>query len=252
MNSDLQRRAWNGASAAYQRIHELGTEQVSYGPLLPGEATLHLLGSVAGLRILDLGCGGGQNAVALTLAGANVVAVDVSDAQLVFARQMAAIQGITIEFVRGDATALAFLDDDSCDRILAVYLFPYVDDLDAALAECYRVLKPGGELILSQDHPMRACFWDEAAGQESILPARSYFEARPLHWAFADTDTAMISYHRPLERWVGALQEAGFQLRTLREFPLPAGIADEPWADEYTAEIAVYLPQTMLLIARKR
>lgn len=251
-NAELQRRAWNQASAAYQTLHALETDDITYGPLLPGEKQLHLLGNLKGQRVVDLGCGGGQNAIALCNAGAQVIGVDVSDAQIVFARQVAAIEDVAVEFVRGDVTDLSFLDDQSCDCILAVYVFPYVDNLPQALAECHRVLKPGGRLILSQDHPIRATFWDEESGAEGVLPVRSYFDHQPLRWSFADTGTAMISYHRPLQEWFIALQEAGFQVQALREFPLPPGTANAPWADEYTAEIAVHLPQTLVLVAQKR
>ncbi len=44
---------------------ELPTDTVTYGADVPAEHELHLLGSVAGKRILDLGCGGGHNAIAL-------------------------------------------------------------------------------------------------------------------------------------------------------------------------------------------
>jgi SAM-dependent methyltransferase len=119
------------------------------------------------------------------------------------------------------------------------------------LAECARALRPGGQIVISQDHPIRACYWDEENGEESILPARSYFESRPLRWSFAETGTPMISHHRTIGQWVSLLHESGFVVQKMLEFPLPTHMADEPWADEYTYEVAIHLPQTMILVAQK-
>ena len=75
-------KAWDRASKVYleRRGHDVQT--VSYGNLAPDEDALGLLGDLQGKRILDVGCGGGQNAVACALAGATVVGVDLSIAQL--------------------------------------------------------------------------------------------------------------------------------------------------------------------------
>lgn len=252
MTVEDQRRAWNRVAGVYQQRHQIGADLVQYGPLAPDETKLHLLGMVTGKHILEIGCGSGRNCVALARAGATVTGVDVSDIQIEFAHQLAAAEGITIDFRCSDAADLSFLADASQDRVLAVYLFPYIEDAPALLTECARVLRPGGQIVISQDHPIRACYWDQERREESILPTRSYFERRPLHWSFVETGTPMISHHRTIGQWFSLLRESGFVMQKILEFPLPPGVADEPWADEYTTEVAIHLPQTMILVAHKR
>jgi SAM-dependent methyltransferase len=251
VSAEDQRRSWNCTSDLYQKRHQIGVAAVQYGPLVPNESDLELLGNVAGLNILEVGCGGGQNCIVLARQGATVIGVDVSDAQIDFARRLAQAEDVVCQFHRGDVADLTFLPDASQDLLLAVYVFPYVADLQAALAECARVLRPAGRLILSQDHPIRACYWHAERQEESLLPARSYFDTRPLHWAFATTGASMTSYHRTLGQWFSLLRESGLEIEQIQEFPLPPGYADEPWADEYTAEVAIHLPQALLLAAKR-
>ena len=123
--------------------------------------------------------------------------------------------------------------------------------MTACLAECARLLRPGGRLIFAQDHPIRASFWDEEMQEESVLPARSYFDDSPLHWTFTGTDAAMTSHHRTLGWWFSSLHEAGFAVSDLRELPLPAGWEDGPDVDEYTRDIAQFLPQVLVIDAVK-
>ena len=83
------RNAWNDNSETYQSLHEISTESAHYGPWAPLENELRLLGDVCGLRILELGCGGGQCCIAFAKQGATVAGVDLSDDQIEFARKLA-------------------------------------------------------------------------------------------------------------------------------------------------------------------
>lgn len=246
-----QRRSWNRAAERYQAQHRIGTAAVHYGPIAPDEHTLNLLGDVAEKRILEIGCGGGQNCVVLARQGADVTGLDLSDTQINFARRLAQDEGVAVDFRQGEAADLGFVHTASLDLVLAVYLFPYVEDVPAVLRECTRTLRPGGKLIISQDHPIRACFWDQEVEDEGVLPARRYSDTTPMRWSFADTGAPMRSYHRPLTQWLDWLHEEKLVLRRLLEFAAPPEWAEDPWADEYTSHVAVYLPQSMILIAEK-
>src|SRR3546814_16354448 len=68
---------------------DLPTDVVTYGPDVPREDTLKLLGNVEGKRILDLGCGAGHNAIALDKQGAKVPEVDAPPAQVAEAQAAA-------------------------------------------------------------------------------------------------------------------------------------------------------------------
>lgn len=242
-----QRSAWNQAAPIFNRRHE---ESPSLIALATGEIE-EILGPVDGAAILEIGCGAGRFAVALAQRGAQVTGVDVSDAQIAAARERADRAGVGMRLLRVDAADLSPLADASFDAVVALFATPYIEQIDAWLAECARLLRPGGRLLFAQDHPIRACFWDEEMEEESILPARSYFDDTPLHWTYGGSDAAMTSYHRPLSLWITSLHETGFVLTALRELPLPDGWADDPNADEYTRDIAAYLPQVIVFDAKK-
>lgn len=113
-------------------------------------------GIVAGERVLDVGCGGGRHAYACARAGADVVAVDLSTAELeqvvaLLAAMDAAGElpaGTRTTAVAGDAGALPF-PDGAFSRVVASEVLEHLDDDGRALEELARVLVPGGLLALS-------------------------------------------------------------------------------------------------------
>jgi 2-polyprenyl-6-hydroxyphenyl methylase/3-demethylubiquinone-9 3-methyltransferase len=102
---------------------------------------LHL--APAGLRTLDIGCGGGLLAEEFARLGYAVVGVDPSEESLAAARTHAAGQGLAIEYhcARGEALPFA---DDSFDLVYCCDVLEHVTDLQQVIAETARVLRPGG------------------------------------------------------------------------------------------------------------
>jgi demethylmenaquinone methyltransferase / 2-methoxy-6-polyprenyl-1,4-benzoquinol methylase len=95
-----------------------------------------------GDRVLDACCGTGDLAVAARKAGAGkVVGLDFSEPMLERARRKAP----ELEFVRGDVLALPF-EDASFDAVVVGFGVRNVEDLEAALRELRRVLRPGGRV----------------------------------------------------------------------------------------------------------
>ncbi len=109
-----------------------------------------------GDRVLDMGCGGGRHAFSLYKRGADVVAFDMSFADLVEVTTMfAAIhlegqapEGATASAVRGTAYSLPF-EDASFDRIIAAEIMEHLPEDELAMSELYRVLKPGGLIAVT-------------------------------------------------------------------------------------------------------
>lgn len=102
-----------------------------------------------GDRIVDVGCGTGDLAFACIEAGAgSVIGVDFAGPMLTRAQQKAAARGITtFAAALGDATRLP-LPDGSVDGWCSAFLVRNIPDLDAALAEAHRVLRPGGRFAV--------------------------------------------------------------------------------------------------------
>jgi SAM-dependent methyltransferase len=120
-----------------------------------------------GDRVLDMGCGGGRHAFSLYKRGADVVAFDMSFEDLVEVKSMfAAIhlageapEAATATTVRGTAYALPF-EDASFDRIIAAEIMEHLPEDEQAMAELYRVLKPGGLIAVTVPRwlPEKVCW----------------------------------------------------------------------------------------------
>lgn len=119
---------WWRTDGAFAALHWLARAR---GEIVPPPAE-------PGAMLLDLGCGGGL--LAPHVSGYRHVGVDLSASAL----EVAAQHGI--EPVRSDVADLPF-DDAAFDVVAAGEIFEHVEDLDAAVAEATRVLRPGGTLV---------------------------------------------------------------------------------------------------------
>ena len=111
--------------------------------------TLEALALRAGEHVLDAGCGTGlliQGMSSTIGPGGRIVGIDFSDDMLEVARNRC--DGIShIELQQGSVTQLPF-DDNSFDAVSCTQTLLYVDDVETALSELYRVLKPGGRVAI--------------------------------------------------------------------------------------------------------
>jgi arsenite methyltransferase len=106
-----------------------------------------LLGPRRGETILDVGVGPGFLASELAAMGGKVVGLDISGAMLALARRCCTFDGVDVELLVGDCTALPF-PDGSFDAVVAVQTLEYVDDVETALHEAARVLRRRGRLLV--------------------------------------------------------------------------------------------------------
>lgn len=97
-------------------------------------------------RALDLACGEGRNAIWLARRGWKVTGVDYSDVAIERARQLAAAAGVSVEWIRADATTLA-LEASAFALVLVSYLQLPGPALRRVLERAARALAPGGELF---------------------------------------------------------------------------------------------------------
>ena len=123
-------------------------------------AILAFLPEVAGLRVLDAGCGSGAHSVELLRRGASVVGVDNSAALLGIARRRLG-PDVALHLVDlGDPLPLP---DGHVDVVLASLVMHYLEDWTRTLLEFRRVLRPGGSFVMSTHHPfMDYTLWREA------------------------------------------------------------------------------------------
>ncbi len=193
-----------------------------------GDATLR---GLAGKKVLDMGCGRGADAVALALAGATVVGVDVCADHLNAARRCAAEHRVheRCRFVdpAGDVASYAQLGD--FDAVVSVDAFEHFAQPDAMLAEMHRLLRTGGRALISFGPP-----WNHPYGAHM-----NHFNRLPwIHFVFSEPtimavraryvgdgavrfeDVAGGLNRMTVERFERLVAESGFAVAALEPVPI--------------------------------
>jgi ubiquinone/menaquinone biosynthesis C-methylase UbiE len=235
--------AWDHYASRYQAAARLPTDVVHFGPDLPDESALHLLGEVKGRRVLELGCGGAQASIACAKQGASVIGVDFSAEQLAIARRLCEQESVKIELRHGDLADLAFLSSDSVDLVFSVSALDYVEDIGRVFRQCHRVLKVGAPLVFACKHPI----WQllDEASIPPLLTHRSYFDRAPVE--VVRDGVSFTEYPHTFADLALGLARASLRLETIVE-PEPdnAGPRSPWWRDAQRV-----LPRTIIYKARK-
>jgi hypothetical protein len=134
------------------------------------------------------------------------------------------------------------------DLLLAIQVLPYLDDPKAFLHLSRTLLRPGGRIVISIDHPLRNCFFDAEMEELSPYPLRSYFDQKPLDWKFG-MDMPMQAAHHPLGQWLTWVIEAGLHLREMLELPAPLEICEELWPEDSPLFPLREIPHTAIIVA---
>ena len=214
--------SWDRIAA--QRMGSTPSEVVQYSPEGPTEDDLRLIGDVSGKRILDLGCGDGQAAVAFARKGATSIAVDASVRMLDRARTLAENAAVRVEWHQGDVADLAFLRAESVDIVFSAYSLGEVGDLHRVFRQVHRVLKNRGAFVFSYEHPIGLCVGREPPDTPSTPISRvvrmSYFTDEPV--TLEREGQPIRVYVRPASEVFHALSRGGFRVEVLAE-PRPSG-----------------------------
>lgn len=196
---------YDGFAKAYSAENESNLFNAYY----ERPATLRLAGDVSGRRVLDAGCGSGPLSAALRAKGAVVTGFDASAAMVDLARQRLGEEADL--HVADLAEPLPFADAEF-DDVVASLVLHYLEDWTGPLAELRRVLKPGGRLIVSVNHPVIF---------PVVYPDADYFSVTRYSEDYVmDGETVWLTFwHRPLHAMTDAFAAAGFRITTLSEPP---------------------------------
>ena len=248
MNAPDNRAAWDRISAEYQDKHRLKTDTPHYGPRLPTEADLKLTGDVGGKHVLEIGCGGGQCAIAFARQGAFAAGIDQSAAQIEYARRLAAADGVTVEFHVGDAARLPQIASESQDVVFSAHALSYVEDIGSCFGEVARVLKTGGVFVFSTGHPL----WHILSEDGSMRVERPYWGGFiDWEWGQEGSGVWMRSWDRNVETWFSLLRGAGFIVDRILEPKMLEQAHDESWDDSYALAQGLMVPNTIIFRALK-
>lgn len=246
----MPRNEWD--ALAKWRDFRMGERGDLWHRALIDPALLRMLGSVRGLRVLDVGCGNGYLTRRLKRFGAaRAVGVDASTTSIRLARRREAAHPSGTEFLRADATRLTQFEEGAFDRVVANMSLMDIRDAAATIREIGRLLAPEGRFICSISHP---CFdlderstWvvERRPYEESIArKIEGYRRERPVRvpWKISETEMAYTtSYHRTLATYSRYLHDAGLTILRMDEpSPKPELMRRSPQG-RFIAEIPLHL-----------
>ncbi len=126
------------------------------------------LDCLKGLRMLDIGCGGGILSEPLARLGADMVGVDPAEENIEAARAHAEEQGVTIDYRAGTAEELAEAGE-RFDVVLAMEVVEHVADIELFVSTCASMVKPGGLMIAATLNRTLKSFALAIVGAEYVL-----------------------------------------------------------------------------------
>jgi SAM-dependent methyltransferase len=221
-------------------------EGVTWGVFAVPEEEVGALGDVAGLDVVELGCGTAYLSARLARLGARPVGVDPTPAQLETARRLQAETGIAFPLVEAPGESVP-LPDASFDLAISEYGASLWAVPEGWLAEAARLLRPDGRLVFLTNSPLSIlCMPDEGAVTERLLRPQFGGLGR-VEWP-GETG---VEYHRAHGEWLALLHANGFTVEALHELQAPADATLHPYYSYVAPEWARRWPAEDLWVARK-
>ena len=225
------RAFWDADADDYQHVHgkQLGAKRApAWGAWGVPEAELGVLGNVAGLDVLELGCGAAQWSTRLRDAGARAVGLDQSINQLRHAHG-----AVPLVLASGEATPFANTSFDVvfCDHGAMSFCDPAV-----TVPEVARLLRPGGLLAFNISSFLK---WltDNDDGSTKKL-RRSWFGEQYVAWP-----DGVAEFQLPYGEWLALFRDHGFDVEALIHLRAPKGakttyteFVDYDWSRRWPAE----------------
>lgn len=194
--------------------------------------------SVAGLDVIELGCGTAYVSAWLARRGARPVGIDNSERQLATARSLQDEHDLSFPLIHGSAEATG-LPAASFDLAISEYGASIWCDPYAWIPEAARLLRPGGRLVFLVNSPiLMLCMADLAEEPAGTELRRDWFGMHRFEWEDDDS----VEFHLPHGELIRLLRECGFAVEALNELRPPAdasstyGFVTPEWARRWPSE----------------
>lgn len=163
--------AWWDPTGKFRPLHQIGPARLSFirdelirhFRLPPGGAR-----PFEGLKILDVGCGGGLISEPLCRLGASVTGIDPGDQNIAIARSHAEPQGLAIDYRTATVEDLA-AKGEQFDAVVCLEVVEHVPDVGAFVKACAALVRPGGIMVLSTINRTLKAYALAIVGAEYVL-----------------------------------------------------------------------------------
>ncbi|GGE33185.1 hypothetical protein GCM10011391_09800 [Pullulanibacillus camelliae] len=219
-----------------------------YGPFAPSEQQLHLFGTLAQKKVLEIGCGSGHSLQYMKNQGAEELwGLDLASKQISAAKALLDEQQAKVTLFESPMEANPGIPLNYFDTVYSIYALGWTVDLKQTLRHIYAYLKPGGTFIFSWEHPIHDRLSYNEDLSAFVFDKPYTVEGPELN---AGWHQSVYIYHRKLSTYINALLEMGFKLeRVIDDVVFPEQAADvSRWYSTAKAEL---LPATFIVKARK-
>jgi SAM-dependent methyltransferase len=241
------RDVWTKGNAEYtdaQAAEKWALDEITWGLWDVPESDIGVLGDVAGLDVVELGCGTAYMSAVFAKHGARPVGVDITPAQLETARRMMAETGIEFPLVEADAGDTG-LPGESFDLVFSEYGASIWIDQERFAAESARLLRPGGRLVFMSTSPL-VVMCSRADGPVTPELVRAQFGMNRIEWPDGSAEFCLPHGER-----IDLLHRHGFEAERLVEVQAPETAATHPFYDYVSAEWGRQWPVEEIWAARK-
>ncbi|MEJ2393528.1 MAG: bifunctional 2-polyprenyl-6-hydroxyphenol methylase/3-demethylubiquinol 3-O-methyltransferase UbiG [Candidatus Thiodiazotropha sp.] len=156
---ELAARWWDTHSE-FKPLHEINPLRLGY---------IDGLTSLAGKKVLDVGCGGGILSESMAAKGADVTGIDMGEAPLQVARLHLLESGLDVHYDRIPVERLAAEQPESFDVVTCMEMLEHVPDPASVIEACSRLVKPGGHVIFSTINRNPKSYLFAIVGAEYLL-----------------------------------------------------------------------------------
>lgn len=221
--------SWGSVADWYNKHLEKGDDTYHAKVIFPN--ILRILGDVTGKKILDMACGQGIFAEQLRDKGAFVTGVDIAKELITIAEEKSKTvkEKGTHKVIYHTASAedLFMLKDKSFDIVICILALQNIENLQKTIAEAKRVLTPSGKFIFVLNHPSfrnpKQTYWGyNEADDKQYRRVDEYMSESHVRIDMTPGSTTdkkfTVSFHRPLQVYIKALDKNGFVVAHLEEW----------------------------------
>ena len=242
------RDGWTRTNAEYTdgAAEEAWSERpFTWGVFGVPEDELGVLGDVAGLDVVELGCGTAYLAAHLARRGARPVGIDLTPAQLDTARRMQEQTGMTFPLIEANAEDVP-LPDGTFDLAVSEYGASLWCDPYLWIPEAHRILRSGGRLVFLTNSPLNILCAIEEPDSTSETLQRPQRGLHRLDWSDGG-----VEFHLGHGDMFALLRQSGFDVEALIELYAPEGAETHPYYTAVPADWARKWPSEEIWAARK-